>query len=370
MTPEVSQSSSQRTFSFSVRIDSVDKFKTLVKEINDSSIVFLILKNEVHLIHADSGFYICKTLNLLLMDDLKSPIALRIAKDDFINLLNDGIIRFTLDYYTNKITLSYSDVYDKFLYQYTLPYQEDLLGNYIENLDAFLNYQEYPKISIKYVSTILKIAKTLQVPLKCDGDTLCVDTGNVFIYQKFQSQPFNVNSRLLWLLRSFSDIIYSVKEYFVVGMPDLIIAVNKYKVSGKHDFDFVTSGKSSYIVKFTLDNVIKMAKKLKLSTGRFTLNFRNSEAKFTSGDRAYSTVLNIIQSKTASSAQSFDDLLDLNQEFKVATAPICKLPSNLFKGVFGNIPSNSAFTLFVKKSFIVMTCNELYIVFGKELEND
>ncbi|MDQ9748915.1 hypothetical protein RFY98_20565, partial [Acinetobacter baumannii] len=87
MTPEVNQSSSQRTFSFSVRIDSVDKFKTLVKEINDSSIVFLILKNEVHLIHADSGFYICKTLNLLLMDDLKSPIALRIAKDDFINLL-------------------------------------------------------------------------------------------------------------------------------------------------------------------------------------------------------------------------------------------------------------------------------------------
>ncbi len=43
---------------------------------------------------------------------------------------------------------------------------------------------------------------------------------------------------------------------------------------------------------------------------------------------------------------------------------VCKLHGD------GNIPSNSAFTLFVKKSFIVMTCNELYIVFGKELENN
>lgn len=363
---EVDKKSSNEDFSFSIKIDKADQFNTLMKEVNGDALTFLILQDVMYFIHMDSGFYVCKAMNILEMYGFKEPIALRIDKKDFMKLLTDCIIEFTLNQTTNKLTLTYLNEKEELLYKYELPYQPDLIGLYIDNLQAFGNYKEYPFIDITNITTILKIAKSLQTTLRCDGESLCVDNGNIYIYQEYKGIPFNVNSRLLYLLRSYSQRVYVIKEFFVVVMKDVIVAVNRYKTSGKHDFKFIKESKSSFKIKFDLKNVVKLAKKLKLQSGNFILDFNKKIATFEDNNKLFSTNFSILDMKSAASKMSIEQFMESGFS---SDLPVLRLPGVLFKGVFGNITRGDSLILSVKKSFVVIRCEGLYIVFGKDSLN-
>ena len=351
--------------SFEVLINNSDKFKTLIKEVNSEAITFLLTESTLYFIYLDTGFYVCKTLNTIDMRGYKNPVAIRIDKGDFINLLTDSKIEFTLNQEASRLILKYFDSKDELLYSYKLPYQPDLIGTYLDTLNSFSKFYDYPQIDFTKANTIIKIAKTLQLPISCDGTSLRVDNGNMFVYQPFESMPFNINSKLLYLLRSYSNKVYVIKEYFAVVIEDVIIAVNRYKSAGKHDFEYIRDSKSSFIIKFNLSNVIKLSKKIKLSAGEFFLNFNKKIAYFESNGKEYEAKFTVTNTKSSVAKMSFEEYMmsgGVNQ-----TLPEFKLPNALFRGVFSNINHNSELTLYVKKSFVTIICENLYVVIGKSM---
>lgn len=360
------KSSVNEDISFSILINNSDQFKNLVKEVNGAALTFLILQDTVYFIHMDTGFYVCKAIEVYDMTGFKEPIALRIDKKDFMKLLTDCVIEFTLNQKDSRLSLTYYNDKSELLYKYTLPYQQDLISNYLENLQAFSNYSEYPSIDMNGLFTIIKIAKSLQTSVRCDGESICIDNNNVYIYQDYKSVPFNVNSRLLYLLRTYSSKIYVIKEYFVVSMEDVVIAVNRYKSAGQHDFQFIKNSKSSFKIRFDLKNVIRLAKKLGLQSGNFILDFNRKMASFENDNKVFATNFTVLDTKSAVSKMSLEQFMESGASSEL---PIFRLPGSLFKGVFGNLSMNSPLTLYVKKSFIVIACEGLYIVFGKDSLN-
>ena len=341
---------------FTVRVESADKFKRLTKDIADSAITLLVVPSGVYFIHFDSQLYILKRLVMINSEPIPNPVAIRILKSDFLNLLIDGTLEFIIE--DGELRLGYYNEKGKKLYGYNLTFQEDLLENYIDKINLFSELNTYPSIDFNGAKPIVRMAKSLGVPVCCDGQVIHLNAGALFVYQEFSGLRFTVNSKYLGLIIDHSNIVHSVREYLVMKSGDIVIAVHKLQDVGDSDYDSIKSKGSSHRITLDMSDLIFLAKKVKVTKGDFIFDMYRRKAKFISGTSVFIADLDI---KDVKRVKYKDNPL------KSIPIPTLKIPGAVFKSVFANFKAGTEVIINIKKDFVEVRYSNLIIVFSKEV---
>lgn len=361
---------------FSVQITKTDIIKTLLKDIASDYITLFVERDLVYFVYKSPEVYMHRVCVVLEANNLNDIIVMRIEKKDFMTLLSDGRLDFSID--NNRVNIDFYDEKGGLNYSLDLGFQEDLFESYAEQIELFSRCKEYPEINLKGTEGIIKICKSLGTSMSCDGETVHANTKGIFIFSKYESQPFTVNSKLLDSIRRVSTLVYSVKNYIVYNSDELCIAITKNRHVEGCEFEHVTQAKSSHMIKFNCQKMIGLVKKLKLGDGDFHIDFEKKIAYFTAENRLFKTPIEVLETKTAKGNKEGGlDLSNLNLNTvsasvlsSKATLPTLIIPSLVLKGVLNNIIANEGITILIKKEFVVLKVNGVVCAFRKVFKND
>lgn len=361
---------------FSVQITKTDIIKTLLKDIASDYITLFVNRDIVYFVYKSPEVYLHRTCIILESNNLNNIVVMRIEKKDFMTLLNDGRLDFSID--SGRVNIDFYGENGGLNYSLDLGFQEDLLESYEDQIELFSRCKEYPEINLKGTEGVLKVCKSLGSPISCDGETVHANAKGIFIFSKYESEPFTINSKLLDSLRRVSSIVYSVKNYIVYNSDEICIAITKHRHIEGCEFDHVIKAKSSHMIKFNCQKMIGLVKKLKLGDGDFHIDFEKKIAYFTADNRLFKTPIDILETKTAKGNKEGGlDLSTLNLSNTSASVlsskallPTLVIPSLVLKGVLNNVIANDSIGIFIKKEFVVLKVNGVVCAFRKVFKND
>ncbi|GAA0101663.1 hypothetical protein UT300012_23780 [Paraclostridium bifermentans] len=375
--------STMNSMFFTIKIDNIDKLKSLMKEAQGDYLTLLATSNMVYFVYDSPELYLHHSFVVLSRYNVDGGKIVRISKKEFLNLIVEGTAKFVINESTITVEFYHKDSTDKMMYSYTAPYQEDLLDKYLDKIDLFSNVKEYPRIELANSLEIVKIAKTLGTTVVCGKTHSQVSARGVFIFKEDKSEEFTVGARMLDLLLKFSTSVYNVSNYIVYSKDDTCIAVVKHRHVPGEEFDFVKKQPSTHRVEFKCNHMLTLAKKLKLTEGEFYIDFDSQTSTFVQDKVAYTTPISVIKMQNAKDRKQEKELeekgsleFDLtnfsmsNDSIALASEarrePKIRVPDVVLKGVLSNLNIHDSVVMFIKKRFILMECGKVNVAFRRE----
>lgn len=359
--------------SFRVNVTKSEVLKTLLKDVASDYITLFLNKSALFFVYKSKEIYIHRQLPVLESNGLKSDDMkiMRIDKKDFLGLLNDGGLTFTIE--DNMVRIDYHNENGGINYSLRIGYQEDLYENYADSVELFASASEYPEVKLEGLGSMLKVAKSLGTTISCDNNVVSVNARGVFIFKEFESCNYTINSKHLDMLRRIAPKANSVKNYIAYHTDEMCVAITKHRHVEGTEYNFIRGAKSSHKVTFRCNKMLSLVKKLKLSEGEFLLDLEKKEAKFITEKKEFMTDIEVealLTAKAKKSLEAEDFVLDLTNTqgasiIKERTIPVITIPPTILKGVLNNININDRITLYIKKQFIVLEVNGIWVAFGK-----
>lgn len=360
---------------FTINVEKSEVLRTLLKDVASDYLTLFINKSFLYFVYKSPEIYIHRRFPILesngmTQDDMH---ILRIDKKDFLQLVSDGGLTFTID--DAKVKIEYHNDAGGLDYTLCLGYQSDLYETYADYIELFECSAEYPEINLEGLGNILKVAKSLGTTLSISNDIASVNARGVFIFKEHKAPDFTINAKLLDILRRVSPKAYSVRNFVTVYNNELCVAITKTKHVETTEFDFVTKSKSSHKVTFKCNKILTLVKKLKLSEGRFLLDLDEKQAIFKTETKEFITDIEVGKILTAKSKKALEEeefVFDFSSSvpataniIKERVIPIIEIPPTILKGVLNNIGVNDSLTMYLKRNFVLLVVNGITVAFGK-----
>lgn len=360
---------------FTVNLTKSELLKTLLKDVDSDYITLFLNKSVLYFVYKSREIYIHRQLPVLESNGLSEDDVriLRIDKKDFLSLVGEGGLSFTIE--DNKVRIDYLGEGGILNYSLTIGYQEDLYENYADYIELFETASEYPEVKLEGLGSMLKVAKSLGTTISFENNVVSVNARGVFIFKEFESCNYTINSKHLDMLRRVTPKANSVKNYIAYYTDELCVAITKHRHVEGTEYNFIREAKSSHKITFRCNKMLSLVKKLKLSEGDFVLDLDNKQAKFITDMKEFMTDIEVEALLTAKAKNNLDSnnfVFDLDNASSVSlikerTLPLITIPPTILKGVLNNINVNDSITLYIKKQFIVLEVNNIWVAFGKHL---
>lgn len=364
---------------FTINISKEKEVKEFLQQGDLDFITIIALQHKCFMICDTTDIYTHINFDIISQSNLKDNCVFRISRQKLIGLIVNGMIEFTVD--NDLVQVQFLTNEYKRRYGFKCKFQTDLIGKFLRRLEILDEALEYKQVDISQILVLTRFAKSLNTNVRCDGTTACVQLKNISIYKDAKDVNFTCSGKTLLLLSKYTAKVYDVQNYLIYRSEDKAIIVTKYRDIFDSELNFIKSKPTLYTAKFSLGNIIDITRRIKFNTGKFVLDFDNKTASYKEENIEYDIAIEVtdvvdVKNKTKSDSITVDDFdfssmlddtsLALNTD-KIGThLPSIILPSETLKSVLIHLGVRSIISVEIKKNFVVLRLNGLYIVFGRK----
>ena len=350
-----------------VSIGDCKRLQDLLRSFEGLYLTCVVNRDQTFFCSSSMECYCHYSLTNISRENFDEMLIFRVPLKVFKNLVTEGTLVITIS--------DDGDVEFKFSkYSFTFPLQYDVSDEIAAKLRVIMSMKSYPTVSLDGLDDIIHIGRLLNKDIIFNDDIVFIQCPNMQIYKKKKVSRFTLSPKYLALLCKYSYIVYNVGNYIGCVDENVAILVTKLRSFGTCDSDFITSQKTYYAIKFNIDNMIRLIKKVSLNDGILELDFNKRSCLFDTEKISFKTDIDILDVKTREDVKVMPKVdflsmigkdlsngLDLSEIREKSYIPSVIVPSSVAK-FLGCLRIQNCI-LYVKKNYLVLRSGDLNVIF-------
>lgn len=358
----------------SVNLNNVEKLQNLMRYTQGDDIYLMIYQNKLFVVINYGEVYSHMCFNLLQKCD-SELITVLMSRSKFGGLLTNGIVEIII--VGGKVTFDFKGEGNKTKMMFSFPHVEGDVGKIYSKLLLTTKLNDYPTLNLTGLGTFTRIARAGLEPVNFNDGMCFIKNNNMAVFHKSCLGRFAINSKLMYLLISMKDsITYDVQNYICSVDGDIVIMLQKLKNVEESDYDFIKKRKDEYAIRFDMDAMLTLSKKLKLGDGEFYIDLDKEECEFVDGHYRYKAPLQVKAKNKVEEPKEEKRELTLAEKLEMARGisqveikrndkreyPKLQLSSAILNRVLNKFTSATSMVMRIKKKFILISIDGTEIV--------
>ena len=370
--------------SITVNIKNTDKIKSFTKLSTSTDTILLVYGGRLNFISDDLEVCAIMGFPILSNSGIGDLAHFKIPTVKLNPLLVESTLKITFG--NGRILLEFSQD-NRDLYSISFDHRLYDLSDLYPKLEILDDVVETDNVyDLNNFGIISRICKSTNISPYFSGVSCDLRGAGYVVYKEVKIPQMKLSAPVFSLLYTHSSKFILARNVVAVRVEelDLVILARKNNVrindfengTSATDYEYIRSKGSSTKIRFSLDNILVLSKKVKLNDGDFYLDFHNKQVIFNDNGYEYTSTIDILGIESTNkdylndSASTAPSLPGEKVKEK-KKLPKFKIPAHVLSKVLTKLSPGTKLVLEVKKDCICLDCDTIYIVFGKEiLKND